>query len=333
MLAMAANSRVISFAEIVKGRDSSVRVTSDGLIYAVDLVMVVTGKNCNHSNECLRDLEPSLFDRENFIIRSRARLLTFQHAIELIMVLPGKLAKETRTQFGEIIKRYIAGDPTLVKEIAANAVSDHPINQLARSAMEMEELEYNKKRKREIEDLEILERRLVLEKGQVDLENSKVALEQSKVNLNMLKVKAPVDFIINCMTTIETMCGGLEARDKLRYKALLNISASSQVQGACNDSVDEALSQERIPTPTSISDIVSGMKVQGLKSSDYQQIGKIAKKMYMALHGGKVPTQHNQQAPNGQWFKVNDYYLETDEQMLKDAVNRFLDARGPSSSV
>jgi hypothetical protein len=249
------------------------------------------------------------------------------------MVLPGKLAKETRTQFGEIIKRYIAGDPSLVKEIAANAVSDRPVNQLARNAMEMEELEYNKKRKREIEDLEILERRLVLEKGQVDLENSKVALEQSKVNLNMLKVKAPVDFIINCMTTIETMCGGLEARDKLRYKALLNISASSQVQGTCNDSVDEALSQERIPTPTSISDIVSGMKVQGLKSSDYQQIGKIAKKMYMALHGGKVPTQHNQQAPNGQWFKVNDYYLETDEQMLKDAVNRFLDARGPSSSV
>ena len=49
----------ISFAEIVKGRDSTVRVTVDGHIYAVDLVMVMTGKNINDSNECLRELNPS----------------------------------------------------------------------------------------------------------------------------------------------------------------------------------------------------------------------------------------------------------------------------------
>ena len=58
-LAAAVGGNSISFAEIVKGRDSTVRVTVDGHIYAVDLVMVMTGKNINDSNECLRELNPS----------------------------------------------------------------------------------------------------------------------------------------------------------------------------------------------------------------------------------------------------------------------------------
>ena len=38
------NQKVMSFAEVVQGRDASVRVTQDGYLYAVDLVMVMTGK-------------------------------------------------------------------------------------------------------------------------------------------------------------------------------------------------------------------------------------------------------------------------------------------------
>jgi hypothetical protein len=37
------------------------------------------------------------------------------------MVLPGKMAKATRTQFSSIIERYMIGDLSLVKEIQANA--------------------------------------------------------------------------------------------------------------------------------------------------------------------------------------------------------------------
>ena len=36
------NTHHISFAEIIEGRDSNVRMTEDGLIYAVDLVMVMS---------------------------------------------------------------------------------------------------------------------------------------------------------------------------------------------------------------------------------------------------------------------------------------------------
>jgi len=41
--------KIMSFAEIVDGRDAGVRVTSDGLLYAVDLVMAMTGNTKKHS--------------------------------------------------------------------------------------------------------------------------------------------------------------------------------------------------------------------------------------------------------------------------------------------
>ena len=56
----------ISCAEIVKGRDSTVRVTVDGLIYAVDLVMVVTGKNRNDAGQAIRNLDTDIFSSVNF---------------------------------------------------------------------------------------------------------------------------------------------------------------------------------------------------------------------------------------------------------------------------
>ncbi len=41
----------ISFAEIIHGRDSSVRVTDDHLVYAVDLAMIGTGKGRDYAGQ------------------------------------------------------------------------------------------------------------------------------------------------------------------------------------------------------------------------------------------------------------------------------------------
>ena len=100
------NTKYVSFAEIIQIRESNVKVSPDGLIHAVDLVMVMTGKNRNHSNETLRTMNPSLFNQEKYVIQDRRKLVSFQHAIELVMVLPGRVAKETRTHFANIIRRY-----------------------------------------------------------------------------------------------------------------------------------------------------------------------------------------------------------------------------------
>lgn len=45
----------MSFAEIVKGRDASVRMTDDGYLYAVDLVMVMTGADRNYAGQVIQE--------------------------------------------------------------------------------------------------------------------------------------------------------------------------------------------------------------------------------------------------------------------------------------
>ncbi len=64
--AAGSGGNTISFAEIVQGRDTSVRVTVDGMIYAVDLVMAMTGKDRDHASQALRSLTSDLFDASNF---------------------------------------------------------------------------------------------------------------------------------------------------------------------------------------------------------------------------------------------------------------------------
>ena len=131
----------MTFAEVVHGRDSSVQVTDDGLLHAVELVMVVTGHDQKESTQILRRLSDEIFQKEKLLDRlpekggHPTKLISIENAIELIMVLPGKKAKKTRAKFAEIIKRYLAGDTSLIIEINANASSTSPITQLAKISM------------------------------------------------------------------------------------------------------------------------------------------------------------------------------------------------------
>lgn len=77
-------------------------------------------------------------------------MVSFTNAIELIMVLPGKIAKSVRSQFADIIRRYLAGDATLAEEIEANAAADEPIQNAARASLKSNPM----KRKRLHDELE-----------------------------------------------------------------------------------------------------------------------------------------------------------------------------------
>lgn len=119
--------RFFSFAEIVKGRDASVPVTDDGLLHAVPYVAMMTGKNRDDSGKTIRNLSDELFHSGKFTDRQLSKrgghpttLISFHHAIELAMVLPGKTAKKVRKQFKEIIVRYLDGDRSMCHEIESN---------------------------------------------------------------------------------------------------------------------------------------------------------------------------------------------------------------------
>ena len=107
----------LSFTDI---RNSTIRITEDGLGDVLDTVMAVTGKDCNHANEILRDIDPSLFDTSSFVMISKRRYATLEALIELIMVLPGKKAKHARKRFKDVITRYLDGDTSMCSEIEVN---------------------------------------------------------------------------------------------------------------------------------------------------------------------------------------------------------------------
>ena len=65
-MASAQTNKTITFEDIVQGRDSTVRVTDDGMIYAVDLVMAVTGKDRDHASQAIRSVPREVFDNSKF---------------------------------------------------------------------------------------------------------------------------------------------------------------------------------------------------------------------------------------------------------------------------
>ena len=179
------SNKYFSFAEIVKGRDASVRVTDDMMFWVVDLAMVVAGKSRDDAGMIIRRIPEEVFPSVKMTERSmpgkgngRTKLVSFKDAIELIMVLPGKIARETRAQFAGIIQRYMAGDESLIAEIQSNAESSAPIAELARVSLD-EPTEYQITHKRKLDQLELEERTVEIELKRVDMQ-LKMASTQEK---------------------------------------------------------------------------------------------------------------------------------------------------------
>ncbi len=114
----------ILLADIVHGFCDTVRITADGLLHAVDLVMAVTGKGRDYAGQILREIKVESFDPSKFQERQlssrggpKTKLVTMDDAIELIMVLPGQGAKEIRKKIVDIIQRCMAGDQSMVCKI------------------------------------------------------------------------------------------------------------------------------------------------------------------------------------------------------------------------
>ena len=186
-------SRVISFTDLTRGRQSSVRVTSDGLIHAVEFTMVVTGLKKDQAGLALRRVikkiaikitERNTGGKGNY----KTKLINFKDALQLVMVLGGELAKETRAQFADVLTDCFGGNESLVDKIRTNAASDSPIIQLAK----MSNPEDFEARRKSIErkDLEIIEREeLAIKREEMEM----VRLEQEIQVLRMQSAQLFMD--------------------------------------------------------------------------------------------------------------------------------------------
>jgi hypothetical protein len=304
----------ISFAEIIRGRDATVRVTHDHLIYAVDLAMVMTGLARDQSGLVLRRLsdeksqsikmiERQLSDRGGY----KTKLVSFQDALELIMVLPGKIAKETRAQFTSILKRYMAGDQSLVSEIHANASSASPIAQMARESLGMTQdndpVAVGFKRRRE--ELELLK----LEEEIKGLTQNRVMTLQDKLE----QIRDPVS-------------NRLDERTRLMFQdAYMNMLINSQSSAATQNAT---LTNGASNTPISIGSVAAELGYKPT-TNDAKRIGIDIKKRYLRLHN-KPPPKHDQLC-EGRVTQVNSY-TEQDKPLLIEALHDYFAPRSYTNS-
>jgi hypothetical protein len=328
-----------SFAEIVQGRDASVRVTDDKLLSAVDLVTLMTGKNVNHANECLRDLNQSLFDNENFIIRSRSRYVSFEHALELIMVLPGKVAKETRIKFADIIRRYIAGDKSLICEIETNAKSNDQIALMAKKgSLSTEEESMMLVRKRKFEEMELAKldqdykfRELEIKAKEEEIKAREIA-NQSAILSNKSTEIAIRDTEYSLMSKVTSsyreLCQDtvIDGRARLILKDnFLNIALLNNLEKkSTKEEEDDALQK-----PISLSMVASDMHIK-LSKEESISIGIELKKRYVAKYG-KNPDKHEQLC-DGRVTKVNSY-MASDRPMMEEVLRWHAQGRPKAQSL
>ena len=292
-------SKLFSFAEVVQGRDASVRVTDDGLLYAVDLVMVMSGKDRNNAGRDLRDLSDAVFQSTNFVERQlsnhgghKTKLVSFENAIELIMVLPGKVAKETRKTFASIIQRYLAGDRSLITEIKTNADSNAPIAHMARASL----AEANNP-----EDPEARRKRIKRE----DLELVKLEREVQEKHIKNMQS------FMDLMNTIRPDWMQTDARFRLQTEDMIkNIYAPPASLPAITNEPAMVIQ----PASLSISQLVQELGGKVLKHADACRAGALAAKRYRALHDDADPPKHRQWVDGAE--RVVNSYTEADRELL-----------------
>jgi hypothetical protein len=289
---------IISFDEIVKGRHCTVRVTADGFIYVIDLVVVVTGQSRDHAGKTIRNLSNEVFPSEKISERQFStrggvptKLITFQDALELVMVLPGKVAKETRTKFASIIKRYMAGDESLVDEIRTNAVSTSPLAQLARVD------EDDKKRKRVIEDMELEERRLRM---------TEMAANTQRLFAEAHKCEADAQRML--MEDYASLCPNktIDDRARLMFKDYCLNLVSCGTHGAITNG----------NAPITISNLATKMGYK-FNTTSLIAIGAEVAKRYKAKYG-VAPSKHEQQC--GGAVRLVCSYSEKDHGLVEEVL-------------
>lgn len=321
---------LLSFEEL--GSDLSVRlikIENINYLSVRDIIMIICKKSSHEAAEVWRRLNPDLqnglqpyLKTHQFAGRGQSPtpVITLDGALQLIMILPGNVAKEYRSKACTILKRYLAGDMSLVEEIKANAISSTPINVLARESME-DQSDKKRLRKEALEDFELEERRAALEERKAAIKERNAATkkkeeENDKLHQEVVKMK---------ITFLESLFPDNELDD--RCKLMIRDQAMNSLFQPTSSSYSSLAltNSETMPNgegnPKSVSDLVSKMDPK-VKTSDLVAIGKIAAKLYSDRHKSK-PKQHAQFI-GGRSCNVN-HYVEKDHDIVEEAYKQYFD--------
>lgn len=223
------------------------------------------------------------------------------------MVLPGKVAKQTRTQFVGIIQRYMAGDMSLVLEVEANAQSTGPIQQMARASLVADAVpeasdELYLPYKRKLAELEVAKR-------ETEVQATKIANRAAELE-HLTKIKDSYREL--CEDTVMDERARLILKDNFLNMAMLQAPARGSGQGLLGGG--GALNPNK---PISLSLVVGELGLK-IPSNELISIGAELKKRYVEKHG-KEPGKHEQLC-GGRMTRVNSY-MESDRPLLEEVLH------------
>lgn len=227
------------------------------------------------------------------------------------MWLPGNGAKDFRGKATKILERYFAGDSSLLKEIEKNAASNAPINQLARASLasaasprDVENDEYDRKRRRQIEDLELEERRSVIQ-----MRAAEAMLKTTEVQRNLIE-----GYTALCPNKT------IDERARIMFKdSFLNLIPMGSQKAITNGDGGSAGAGGNGNAPITISTLATRL---GLKfsSAELITIGKEVAKRYKARYN-QEPPKHEQIC--GGAVRPVCSYTEKDRALVEEVLRTF----------
>jgi hypothetical protein len=127
----------IDITDIFNNGARVIRMTPDDppKAFCVDFVMAVTGQDNDSAGKTIRRLVEASrpfwtnIEKHRFSGHGQKEtyVLSASEAIELLMILPGKVAKQFRRECAKLITRVFGGDESVKQLLHDNAMSDGPL--------------------------------------------------------------------------------------------------------------------------------------------------------------------------------------------------------------
>ena len=235
-----------------------------------------------------------------------------------LIMLGGKVAAHFREIIEGTFTRVMAGDQSLIEVINANAASDAPLQQAYRAALVhepvapvLDEFCLSKKREREelILDLEIAERKLLLDEGR-----------------SRLREKA-MEHVNKAVVLIDSLKGmDIDERTKLQFED----HVKNVVLSSTNSFKQKSITNESTVNETESLSVGVLAAELGFKCSDRQiiNIGKTIAAKYREIYKCNPP-KHKQYV-KGNYIPVNSY-MERDRPMMEQAVRKIMEGSDSES--
>jgi hypothetical protein len=262
------------------------------------------------SFQALRGIPDDVFPSIKMIERntggsgnSKTKLVSLRDAIQLVMVLPGKIAKETRAQFANIIERYLASDKTLVDEMQAHAESSAPVHVLARESVFGSGESLSKRQK--LHDAEV---------ARIELENQKLFVSVQREMYEAYAMACPD--------------GKPDDRIRLLFKDNIFNRMQDSMRGSNGQPMLITNDEGNLNRPITISTVAAELGMR-FTTEDLKRIGALVKKRYWRRHG-EAPAKHEQMV-GGSVRAVNSYTVR-DKDLVEAVLREWQDRDDDSSS-